>query len=233
MAIAAFLAFALAEAAYSSAVSAGTPPPSWFLGIVIALGALTVVGIVVATVDSALLRRRPLAVRAQAAQLAAQHRSRPHARHHPPRHRVLWTLRLVGTLLMMVVAVVSVPAVVDGVAYLAGAEKTVTFDPVSYQTNCDQNGCQTSTSGILETGGAGIQSTWPDEVPLGKPFAVHEPLWRWGIGGALINSDGIAVTAVVVSLLIEVVAAFLVILFVRMMRNWLRRRRYLQATEAG
>lgn len=34
-------------------------------------------------------------------------------------------------LVILVVAVVSVPAIVDGTAYLAGAGNTVTFDPVS------------------------------------------------------------------------------------------------------
>jgi hypothetical protein len=44
-------------------------------------------------------------------------------------------------LAILIVAVVSVPAVVDGVAYLAGAERTVTFDPISHQTNCDRYSC--------------------------------------------------------------------------------------------
>jgi hypothetical protein len=74
---------------------------------------------------------------------------------------------------------------------------------VSYETNCDQYSCQTTTDGILETGGAGVEATWPDQVPLAKPFQVREPVWRWGLGLTLINSDGIAITAVLISLLIE------------------------------
>jgi hypothetical protein len=59
--------------------------------------------------------------------------------------------------LILVVAVISAPAVVDGVAYLAGTGNTVTFDPVSYQTDrYVRGGCQTSTDGILETGGTFI-----------------------------------------------------------------------------
>jgi hypothetical protein len=227
-----FIAFLLASGAYSSAESQGTPPPSWFLGIVIALGALTFVGIVAAAADTALLRRRPPAVRAQAVPLAGHHPSRPHAHHYPPRHRVSWAFRWVGMLLILVVAVVSAPGVVDGVAYLAGAENTVTFDPVSHQTNCDQYSCQTSTDGILETGGTGVNATWPDVVPIGKPFQVREPVWRWGLGEALIDSEGIAVGAVLISLLIEGAAVWVVVLLVKLSRNWLRHRRQRTAPAA-
>ena len=122
-------------------------------------------------------------------------------------------------------AVVSVPAVVDGVAYLAGAEHTVAFDPVSYQTNCDQYSCQTTTDGIMQTGGSGVQASWPDKVPLGKPFQVREPVWRWGLGEALIDSDGIAVGAVLICLLIEGAGVLVVISLVRLARNWRRHRR--------
>jgi len=64
-------------------------------------------------------------------------------------------------LLLLAVAVVSAPAVADGVAYLADAGKPVTFDPVSYQTTRTQGICQTGTDGILETGSTGVQATWP------------------------------------------------------------------------
>jgi hypothetical protein len=223
-AVTGFIAFALADGASSSAQSQGTPPPFWWSVMVVGLGALTVVGVVAAVVDTALLRRRPPAVRAQAAPLAAHHPSHPHAHHYPPRHRITWALRWVGMVLILVVAVVSVPGVVDGAAYLAGAENTVTFDPVSHQTNCDQYGCQTSTEGVLETGGAGVDATWPDVVPLGRPFQVREPLWRWGLGAALIDSDGIAVGAVVVSLLIEGAGVLVLVFLVKLARNWRRHR---------
>jgi len=229
MAATCFIAFLLAFGAFSSAQSEGTPPPSWFRDIVIALCALTVTGIVAAVVDTALLRRRTPAVRAQAVPLAAHHPSRPHVHHYPPRHRVSWALRWVGMLLILAVAVISVPAVVDGVAYLTGAGNTVTFNPVSNQTDCYvRGGCQTSTYGILETGGAGVAATWPNVVPLGKPFQVREPVWRWGLGEALIDSDGIAVAAVLISLLIEAAAVMVVIYLVRLARSWRRHRRQWQ-----
>jgi hypothetical protein len=133
-------------------------------------------------------------------------------------------LRWIGMLAILIVAVVSVPAVVDGVAYLAGAERTVTFDPISHQTNCDRYSCQMVTVGILETGGAGTSATWEDVVPLGKQFQVHEPVWRWGLGLALIDSDGTAFIAIGLSLLIEGAAALVVVKMAKLALNWRRHR---------
>jgi hypothetical protein len=229
--VTALFAFALADGAYSSAQSQGTPPPSWFLDIVIALGALTAVSILGAVACTVVLRRKPSAVRAQARPVAARHPSRPQAHHYPPRHRVTWAVRWIGMLLIVFVAAVSVPAVVDGAAYLAGAGKTVIFDPVSYQTNCDQYGCQKTTTGILRTGGAGVSATWPHVVPLGRPFRVRAPVWRWGLGEALIDSNTIAVVAVLLSLLIEGAAVLVLVKLIRLTRNWVGHRRW-QATQA-
>jgi hypothetical protein len=223
-AVTSFIAFLLGAGASSSAQSQGTPPPSWFQVMIIVLGALTVVCIVAAVAETMLLRRRSAAVRAQAVSLAAHHPRRTHAHHFPPRHWVSWALRWTGMLLILVVAVVSVPAVFDGAAYLAGAGNTVVFDPVSYQTNCTQYGCQTSTDGIMETGGSGVEATWPDVVPLGRSFRIREPVWRWGLGQALIDSDGIAVAAVLISLLIEGAAVLVVIRLVWLTGNWRRHR---------
>jgi hypothetical protein len=224
VAVTSFIAFLLAYGACADAQSQGAPAPSWFLDLILVLGALTAVSIVVALADTVLLRRKPPAVRARAAPLAARHPSGRQAHHYPPRHLVTWVLRWVGMLLILIVAVVSVPAVVDGTAYLAHAGRTVTFDPVSYQTNCDRYSCQTVTDGILETGGAGINASWPNVVPLGRPFQVREPVWRWGLGLALIDSDKTAVIAVVLSLLIEGFAVLVVVKLVRLTRNWRRHR---------
>jgi hypothetical protein len=219
-----FIAFVLAEGAYANAASQGAPAPSWFLDMIIAVGALTAVSIIAAVVYSARLRRRPPAVRAQAAPIAAHHPRRPHAHDYPPRHLVTWALGWVGLLLILVVAVVSVPALVDGAAYLAGAGRTVTFEPVSHQTNCGQYSCGTITEGILETGGAGVTASWQNVVPLGRPFQVREPVWRWGLGLALIDSDKTAVIALVVCLLIEGGAVLVLVGLVRLARNWRRHR---------
>jgi hypothetical protein len=222
-AVISLFAFFLAGGASANASSEGTPAPSWFTGIVIVLAALTAVCIVAVAIDSARLRRTAPAVRAKAAQVAARHPGSPRAHHYPSGHQAIWALRWLGMLLILLVAVVSVPAPVDGVAYLAGAEGTATFYPVSYQTHC-QYSCDTSTDGYLETGGARTSASWPDVVPLGRPLRVREPVWRWGLGGALIDSDGTAVIAIAVSLLIEVFGVLVLLQLVRLVRNWARHR---------
>jgi hypothetical protein len=228
MAATCFVVFLLAEGAAASAQSQGTPPPVWFQIVVIVPGALTLAGIVAAAMNTVLLRRIPADVRAQAGPAAAAHPSRPRVHHYPPRHSLPWALRWAGMLLVLVVAVVSLSGVIDGVAFLAGAGPTVTFDPTSYQTSCSQYGCQTSTDGILKTGGAGTSANWPGMVPLGQPFQVREPVWRWGLGHALISGDNIAVIAVVIGMLVEGFAIAVLVHAVRLGRSW---RRHRQQTE--
>ena len=131
-------------------------------------------------------------------------------------------------LLILAVAVVSVPGVFDGVAYLVGAGRTVEFDPVSYQTECYfRSDCQTNTVGFMESAGAGVEVTWPAVVPLDKPFQVRAPVWRWGLGEAMITSDWIAVGAVLISLLMEGTAVIVVIRLVGLTRNVTRHRHQL------
>jgi hypothetical protein len=220
------IALLLAGGGAYSAASSGAPPPLWFNLIVAGLGVLTVVSVAAAVIETVLLGRRAPSVRSQAGSVAAEHPAGRRARHYPPRHRLSWTLGWIGMLLILAVAVVSVPGVVNGVAYLTGGEKVVTFSPVSYSTDCQpRGGCTTSTVGILETGGQGTHATWPDEVPLGQPFGVREPVWRWGLGEALIDSTGIAVVAIVVSLLIEAAGVAVLLTMIRLARNWLRHRR--------
>jgi hypothetical protein len=77
----------------------------------------------------------------------------------------------------------------------------------------------------LQAGGAGTQATWPNVVPLGMPIHVREPVWKWGLGGALIDSDGIAVAAIVISLLLVGAGALVVYYIIRLTRNWLRHKR--------
>jgi hypothetical protein len=228
VALTSLLGYIFADGVTANAQSEGAPTPFWFQVIVYVLAALTVVAVIAIAADSVLLRRKPADVRAQAVPLAARHPSRPRLHHYPPRHQLPWALRWVGMLLILSMAVVTVPAVVDGVAYLAGAEKTATFDPVSYQTNCDQYSCQTSTEGVLLSGGQGVQAAWPDVVPLGKSFQVRKPLWGWGLGGAMIDGDGTAIGAILISLLIEGAAVVVVVYLVRLARNWRRHRRQRQ-----
>ncbi len=232
-AITSIIAFLLAIGAYANADSQGAPPPSWFPGMIVALGALAAVGIIEVVVHSARLRRMSPAVRAQAAPIAQHQQNSRRAHHYPPRHMVIWALRWVGMLLILVVAVVSVPAVVDSVAYLTGAERTATFDPVSHQIVCGRYSCGTVTDGILETGGAGVSASWQNVVPLGRPFQVREPVWRWGLGLSLIDSDKTAAIALAVSLLIVGAGVLVVVKMVRLARNWLRYRQQRTASAAA
>jgi hypothetical protein len=225
LATATFLAaFGLGYGAIANGNSEGAAAPSWFVILTIALLVMMVVSIIVVVAYSVVLRRKPLAVLEQAAPVAARHRHGSRAHHYPPRHVVTWAVRWFGLVLILFVAVVSMPALVDATAYLAGAEKTVTFVPISHQTNCDQYSCRAVTDGILETGGAGVSSSWQAVVPLGKPFQVREPVWRWGLGLSLINTDATAVIALVVSLLIEGAGVLVVILIARLALNWRRHR---------
>jgi hypothetical protein len=69
-------------------------------------------------------------------------------------------------------------------------------------------------------------------VPLGRPFQVPEPVWRWGLGLALTDSDTTAVIAVLVSLLIEGFAVWVVVKLVRLTRNWRRHRQQPRRAES-
>jgi hypothetical protein len=235
LAITSLIACAFGEAVSLNAASQGTPAPSWFTAIVIVLAALTVAGIIAVVVSSAQLRRTAPEVLAQATPIAARQKHGRRAHHFPPRHLVTWILRWVGLVLFLFMAIISVSAPVDGIAYLAGAGTMVTFDPVSHSTSCSLSGssylCSSSTNGILETGGAEVSATWPAVVPLGRPFEVRQPLWRWGLGEALISDDRIAVVAVVIGLLLQATGVVVLITAFRLVRNWHRQRR--QGQKAG
>jgi uncharacterized protein DUF4352 len=224
-----FLAFLLASAVYSDRYSATGSGPVAILVIMMVLAALTIIGLVVAVVDSVLLSRRSAVLRWQAISFEDQHSRRAHAYRYPPRHGFSFLGAWVMLACVLGLGVLFLPGVVDGISYLSGGNR-VLFVPQSWQTTCSYypssgNVCSTSTDGILETGGAGISATWPDQVPLDHPFLVREPLWRWGLGAALINNDRIAIVAVCVSLLFIGGSVVVVIFFVKMVRDWLRYRR--------
>jgi hypothetical protein len=82
-----------------------------------------------------------------------------------------------------------------------------------------------TTVGVLEYHGASVNSTWPDVVPLGQPFHVREPVWTWGLGASLIDSDGTAIAAICVSLLLLGVGILVLYFIFRMIRNSRRHRR--------
>jgi hypothetical protein len=54
--------------------------------------------------------------------------------------------------------------------------------------------------------------TWPEQVPLGVPVTVREPVWTWGAGGTLIGDGADAFGAIFLALFFEglLVAAVLI-----------------------
>jgi len=224
-AIGGFLAFLVASSVYSNRVSVTGSGPLAILVLMTVLGALTVIGLVIAIVDSVLLGRRPAALREQASAAAAHHPLRAHAYRYPPRHLLSWVATWLVLVCVLGLGVLFSPGLVNGVSYLADGN-SVTFVPQSWQTSCTyRHGCMTITDGILETGGGGMNATWPDQVPLNHPFLVREPVWKWGLGEALIDSDRLAVITICLSLLFIGFSVCAVVFFVKMVRNWLRHRR--------
>jgi hypothetical protein len=170
------------------------------LMLLIFLVALTMV-----IVDTARLRGHPLLVRepARTAHRTARHPvlAPPHHRHrHPVEYAIGWVL-LAG---WIVGGVVIFPRLVDSVAYVAGAGGRATFMPTSYAQSCSaRGGCATVTNGVLKVDGQPSAATWPNQVPLNFPFTVREPVWRWGLGSGLMNSDAGAIGTFVVCLLFD------------------------------
>ena len=224
-----FLAFLLASAVYSNRYSATGSGPVAILVIMMVLAALTIIGVVVVIVDSVLLRRRSAVLRWQAVSFEDQHSRRAHAYRYPPQHGFSFLGAWVMLACVLGLGVLFLPGVVNGISYLSGGN-SVMFVPQSWQTTCSYypssgNVCSTSTDGILQTGGAGMSATWPEQVPLNHPFLVREPLWKWGLGAALVSNGRIAIVAICVSLLFIGASVVVVIFFVKMVRSWLLYRR--------
>ena len=185
---------------------------------------LTVVGIVAlvaSVVDTVRLRRRDVDVRRRAAGRTAHYPVRAHAYSYPPRHRFTWVFSWVMMLILLGIGVASVPGLVDGVAYLAGAESSSAFLPLSYGQDCGRSGCSTVTYGVLANGAS---VTWPDQVPLGQPFAVREPLWDWGFGAQMIDGDGAAIGTIVAGVLFTIAGVLILVHLFKLARRWLRHR---------
>lgn len=193
--------------------------------LILLLAITAVVALVASIADTVRLHRLDRGVRARAAARTSHHPVRAHAYRYPPRHR--WT-RVFNWLMMVIllgVGVVTLPALVDGVAYLAGAENTATFLPTSYGQNCGRGGCTTVTDGYLGTDGGSAAATWPHKVPLGQSFTVREPVWDWGFGSVLIDGDGSAAAFIVAGILIDGFSGFILFAFYKVVRQWVRRRR--------
>ena len=150
--------------------------PSVVAVIALVCAGLFVVAVVCYIADGAALKRRPPAVVAQA---TAVIKHRP-VHHHPYLHTAVGAVGFVflclGMALFLFVAVIAVPGVVNGVAYLTGTGGTATFVPQSYAEACGsiRVGCTPDTDGVLEYHGTSVSSTWPDVAPLGQPFHVRD-----------------------------------------------------------
>jgi hypothetical protein len=204
------------------AKGAGTAVLSVF---VLLLAALVVVSVVAVIVDSVRLRGHAPEVRRHAMARTPHYPVRAHAYRYPPRHRGTWVFTWIVLLFLLGFGVATLPGLVDGVAYIAGAESTVTFTPMSYGQVCGRSGCSPVTNGILETGGGGASAQWPKQVPLAQPFPVHQPLWNWGFGNMLIDGTGTAAGMITAGVLMDTFSVFIVLFGVKAVRRWLGHRR--------
>jgi hypothetical protein len=190
---------------------------------VLLLTIVGVVAIVAAIVDTVKLHRREAGVRQQARQRTAHYPVRAHAYRYPPRHRFSWVFGWFALVLILGIGVAALPGLVDGVAYLAGAESSVTFTPTSYGQSCGRGGCSNITNGYLGSGGTA--ATWPGTVPLGVPFTVRQPVLDWGFGSQLMDGDGSAIGAIIAGVLLDGFSVVVGWAGFHAVRNWLRHRK--------
>jgi hypothetical protein len=211
-----FLAFLIAISDYSAQFSDVTNSgPFAVFAVAMALAALTVAALVIVVAISVRLGRRTTAAQRAKAFSLAEHKSARRSHRHD--------LVLASGLLAVALgsSALFLPGLVNGVSYLAGGN-TTTFSPQFHTVTCGylgKGGCSTVTVGILKTGGGGVHSTWPHDVPLGRPFQVREPVWPWGVGSGLIDGDGIAVGAALISLLSVGLTVLAAIFFVNVARS--------------
>ncbi len=212
---------------------AGTDVAAILVVLLTVAAVAALVASVIDTVRLRRLRRQHPGVRQQAAQAAAHHPVRAHAYGYPPRHRASFVFLWLVLLVVVGLGVAAVPAVVNSVAYLAGAGTSATFVPVSYKTVCSRYGCGTSTQGYLLTAAGHVAADWPGEVPLGKPFSVRRPVADWGFGVNLTAGKTGAILDIVLGVLLDGFSVLILVFAVRLVRRWLRHRRGAALAGAG
>jgi hypothetical protein len=190
---------------------------------VFVLLALVAIGLVVVIVDTVRIHRADAAVRVSASGSVSHYPLYAQAHRHPPRHFVSWVFGIIALVAMTAVTVAILPAEVNSVAYLTGAESRDTFNPVSYGQSCSRGGCHTVTEGYLSSTGTDV--TWGSQVPLGHPFTVREPIWAWGTGRNLTNGDGTAIAMIIVGLFFDGITILLLFVLTMVVRHRLWRRR--------
>src|SRR5215472_2247030 len=132
------------------------------------LAALAVAGLVVVIVDTSLIHRADAALRMSARASVSHYPWYAHAHRWPPRHPGSWVAAMFMLLAMTTITVYIVPQEVNAWAYVVGAAKQDTFNPVSYSTSCSIIGrrgvsCQTVTQGYLSH--SGTNAIWGSQVP--------------------------------------------------------------------
>lgn len=113
-------------------------------------------------------------------------------------------------IVLVLAGVLSVPAQVDSVTYLAGWAPQATFVPQSHILHCGKLGCYTYTTGIIEP--VGTQATEKANVPLGKPTRVAVAVWAFGLGFDRVEDVGDAIPAVLLSLGLECAGGYGIII---------------------
>jgi hypothetical protein len=188
---------------------------------VFVLLALALAGLVVAIADTVRIHRADAAVRVSAKGSVSHHPLYAHAHRYPPRHHGSWVFAIVMLVAMTALTVGLLPADVNAWGYVAGAENHDTFNPTSYSQACTDvprgGGCHVVTEGYLSRSGAHV--TWGSQVPLGQPFAVHDPLWAWGTGRNVTGGEGSAILTIIASLFFDAVTLLLVYILVVIVRH--------------
>jgi hypothetical protein len=189
---------------------------------VFVLLALVLAGLVVVIVDTSRIRRADAAVQARAKASVSHHPLYAHAHRYPPRHHGSWVFAILLLVAMTGITVFILPAEVNAWGYVVGAEHQDTFNPASYSQACSSGvghriGCRTVTEGYLSISGA--DATWGNQVPLGQPFSVRDPLWDWGSGRTLTNGDGAAVPTIIGGLFFDGVTLLLLYILVVVVRH--------------
>jgi hypothetical protein len=148
--------------------------------IVVLLLTLAVISLITALTDTIRLNALEPSVRAAAVSGTSHHPVAAHPFRTPVRHKGSHVAVWFVLVLFVGLAVGFLPDQVNGIAYLAGAGKSVTFLPQSYQQVCGRGGCYNETNGTLLITPP-TSATWPDQVPLGQSFPVRQPFWNgWG-----------------------------------------------------
>jgi hypothetical protein len=191
---------------------------------VLALLGLTVLGLVVAIVDTVRLHRLAPDIRAHAIRGTSHHSVVGHAYRYPPHHRYSWVFGRLMLVAWVALTIGFLPDQVNSAGYLMSVGHSVTFLPESYGQDCGRSGCSTVTNGILVTGDAGTKATWPGKAPLFEPFTVRGPLWdAWGTVDLVGDTVG-AVIMVIFGLFLDAVTVLALISLVKFVQHWLTRQ---------